>query len=112
MWLKQTSDWMEGVGFSLTRAVNGVGVFFLAVMMMVTAVDVIGRFVFNLPVKGSIEITGFLLVFTIFLAIAYAQSREQHITIDILVSRFPDRARLIINTIILLIGLIILAVFA
>jgi len=110
MWFKKTADSLEAVTFPLTRFVNGIGVFFLAMMMLVTTVDVISRFLFNLPVLGSIEITGFLLVATILLGIPYAAAKKQHVTIDILTYKLSDRKRLVLHSITTLVAIILFSV--
>ena len=110
MSLTKTISSVQGVGLSLTRFVNGIGVFFLAVMMVITAVDVCSRFVFNLPVTGSIEITGFALLLTVLFAIPYAAARKQHITVDVIVFRLPERARLVIDSITVLITIALFCV--
>jgi tripartite ATP-independent transporter DctM subunit len=108
--LKKTADLLESVSYSFTRFINGVGVFFLAVMMLVTTVDVLSRFFFNLPITGSIEITGFLLVLTILLGIPYAAARKQHVTIDILTYKLSERVGLVLNSITLFIAITLFAV--
>jgi tripartite ATP-independent transporter DctM subunit len=90
---------LEKIIRSFTRLVDGVGVFSLTCMMVVTTVDVLLRFFLNLPILGSIEITSFLLLLTILLGIPYAESRKQHVTINILVSNVPDGVRLPLETI-------------
>ena len=105
MRLKRTADLLESVSFSFTRFINAVGVFFLAVMMLVTTVDVLSRFFFNLPITGSIEITGFLLVLTILLGIPYAAARKQHVTIDILTYKLSERVALVVNSITLFVAI-------
>ena len=103
-------DRIDGFSHSLTKLVNNVGVFALAIMMLLTAVDVFSRFFFNLPVTGSIEGTEFLLVLTIFLAIPYAAATEQHITIDALVNRLGKKTGTALKNITLFIALILFAV--
>jgi tripartite ATP-independent transporter DctM subunit len=103
-------DHLQGVSNSVARIVNGFGVFFLAVMMCVTTVDVLSRFLFNLPVIGSIEGTEFLMVLTVFLAIPYAAAKNQHITIDALVTKLPERERLILESITLFLGVVLFSV--
>ena len=90
-------DRFNDFGMSLTKYVNAIGVFFLFAMMMVTTVDVLSRFLFNQPVTGSIEITGFLLLITVFFGIPYAAARDTHISIDIITSNLSDRRRLTLN---------------
>jgi tripartite ATP-independent transporter DctM subunit len=79
-------------------------------MMLVTTVDVLSRFFFNLPITGSIEITGFLLVLTILLGIPYAAARKQHVTIDILTHKLSERVGLVLNSITLFIAITLFAV--
>jgi tripartite ATP-independent transporter DctM subunit len=79
-------------------------------MMLVTTVDVLSRFFFNLPITGSIEITGFLLVLTILLGIPYAAARKQHVTIDILTHKLSERVGLVLNSITLFIAISLFAV--
>jgi tripartite ATP-independent transporter DctM subunit len=110
MLFKKTADSLEAVTFPLTRFVNGIGVFSLAMMMLVTTVDVISRFIFNLPVLGSIEITGFLLVATILLGIPYAAAKKQHVTIDILTYKLSDRKRLVLHSITTLVAISLFSV--
>ncbi len=110
--MSKVIDSFERMNHSITLTVNGVGVFSLAAMMCVTVVDVISRFLFNLPVIGSIEITGFLLLLTVFLGIPYAGAKKQHITINALVSKLPQRTQLITDSIIVLISLILFSVIA
>ena len=101
---------LEKTNLSFTRIVNGIGVFFLTVMMMVTVVDVLSRWLFNLPITGSIEITGYLLLLTIFLGIPYAAARKQHIAIDLVTAKLSGRAGLALESISLLVGIAIFAV--
>ncbi|MBW1737118.1 MAG: TRAP transporter large permease subunit [Deltaproteobacteria bacterium] len=108
--IKKIADMLEAVTGPLTRYVNEAGIFFLAMMMLVTTVDVFSRFLFNMPVTGSIEITGFLLVATIMLGIPYAASKKQHVTIDILTSKLSEKSYRALNSITLLVALILFAV--
>ena len=103
-------DLLQGVSHSAARVVNGIGVFFLAGMMLLTTADVFLRFLFNRPIAGSIEVTEFFMILTVFLAIPYAGALKQHITIDALVKKFPDRIGLIFQNITLFLSLVLLAV--
>jgi len=110
MQFKKTLEALEAASFSFTRYINGAGVFSLAIMMLVTTVDVLSRFFFNAPITGSIEITGFLLVLTILLGIPYAAAKREHITIDIVTSKLPDRMRLNLTSITLFIAIVLFGV--
>ena len=65
---------------------------------------------FNSSIKGSIEITGFLLLATIFWSIPYAQVQKRHITIELFI-RLSPRRQLAVETTALFISLILVGIF-
>lgn len=73
------------------------GAFSLFVMMCLTAVDVVGRYVFNSPITGTFELTKFLVLILIFSFLANAQAHKMHVTVDLILSRFPKRFRLYVE---------------
>ena len=73
--MKSPRAWLEGA-LSLTSGT----VLFL--MMMITAVDVIGRYVFNKPLSGGFEITEMLLAALIYCGLPLVSQRREHIVID------------------------------
>ena len=59
-------------------------------MMVLTCVDVIGRYRFNQPVFGSFEITEMLLAALIFAGLPLVTLRNEHVTVDVLDPVTPD----------------------
>ena len=55
----------------------------LMIMMLLTFVDVIGRYLLNKPVFGAAELVSTLLAFTIFAGLGLVNARDQHIAVDI-----------------------------
>jgi len=51
-------------------------------MMMITAVDVIGRYVLNKPLTGGFELTEMLLAALIYCGLPLVSQRREHIVID------------------------------
>lgn len=74
-------------------------------MMMVTVVDVVGRYAFNHPIKGAYELVGFLLVVAGPWAIAYCQLQKAHVRVDFLFQRFPQKMRIFLTSFTYLVGL-------
>ncbi|EKE45658.1 tripartite ATP-independent periplasmic transporter DctQ [Oceaniovalibus guishaninsula JLT2003] len=76
---------------------RGVAAIALFAMMVLTFVDVIGRYAFNAPVFGVAEMIQFLLAISIFAAMSLASANRGHITVDVLepaldrVARRPRR---------------------
>ena len=56
----------------------------LVAMMLITVVDVVGRYFFNAPLSGSGEATELLLAVTVFAGISLAAASGEHIRIDLL----------------------------
>ena len=65
-----------------------------AAMMIVTVIDVVGRYGLNSPLTWSFDlITAYLLVAGFFLAISATQANRQHISIDLIARSLPPRLR-------------------
>lgn len=72
-------------------ATTAVAVAALAAMGTVTVVDVGGRYLFNKPFFGTVEICEFLMVLLSFGGLALAELRNGHITVDFFVTALPAR---------------------
>ncbi len=84
---------------TVNRFIAGVSGFFLIPLMIITAVDVVGRDVFNHPIPGTVELSQYMLAIFILLGLAYAQQMKAHVAVSIFTSRLPHRAHLILNII-------------
>ena len=94
------------------RFIAGVSGFFLIPLMIITAVDVVGRDVFNHPIPGTVELSQYMLAVFILLGFAYAQQVKAHVAVSIITSRLPHQAQLILYVITTLIGLFIFSILA
>ena len=65
----------------------------MAIMIAAVFVDVFGRYVFNHPIYGVLELCTLLFIWQVFLAGAGALRRGLHIGIEFVVERFPMRTR-------------------
>ena len=66
----------------LETALGAVSAAVLFLMMMVTTVDVIGRYVFNRPLAGGFELTEMMLAALIYCGLPLVSKRREHIVID------------------------------
>jgi TRAP-type C4-dicarboxylate transport system permease small subunit len=73
--MKRFGAWLQTV-LGLTSA----SVLFL--MMLITAVDVAGRYLFNKPLPGGFELTELLLAALIYCGLPLVSARREHIVID------------------------------
>jgi TRAP-type C4-dicarboxylate transport system permease small subunit len=82
----------------------------LAAMMLLTVVDVVGRYCLDRPVPGAWEIVRLLLIYASTWGLGYCQSQKGHIRVTILIERFSScRALAILDSISYFIGLAVLS---
>ena len=94
------------IGF-LSKYLGRVSQFALMAIMFFTTADVFGRYVLNRPIKGSYEIGQFMLVVVIMLGLAYTQAQGRHISVKVLVDRFPSKLQAALDSILFFVGLLI-----
>lgn len=56
----------------------------LALITLLTAVDVVGRYVFNRPLRGAFELTEVMMAALIFAALPLVTARREHVVVDLL----------------------------
>lgn len=66
------------------------GGFFLLTAMMIHICNILGRFT-NFVIPGSYEIFKLIMVIPVGFALVYAALKKYHVTVDIIVARFPPR---------------------
>ena len=84
---------------------NVIGAILVLGMMLLIVADVTGRYLFNRPVQGTMELTVFIMVGMVFLTIGYTQAIKAHINIEILTERMSFRMRKVFELIAWLLGL-------
>lgn len=78
--------------------------------MAVTTVDVIGRYVFNWPLRGGFELTELLLLTLIFAGLPLVSRADEHVTMDFIDGLFGPRGRRLLRRVVdLICGIIVLA---
>ena len=82
----------------------------VGLMMLLTVADVFMRFFFNSPITGATEITEFMMICVVFLALAWCALTKMHVKVSLLVSNFSNKAQTIIDIITLTATLIICAI--
>ncbi len=97
---------------TVNRFIAGMGACFLIPLMVITSTDVLSRDVFNHPIPGTIELSGYVLAVFILLGLAYAQQVKAHVGVSFITSRLPHRVRIIFNIITLLISFFIFSILS
>ena len=65
------------------------GAFLLFSMMVLTFIDVWGRYIFNAPVPGGFEITELMMATLIFAGLPLVTLNDEHISVDLIDQFFP-----------------------
>lgn len=89
----------------VSRGMGVIAAVVLAAMMLLTVADVIGRYFFSRPIKGTWELVGLLLVCAGTWGLAYCQMEKAHIRITIMFDFFSRRVRAMMSALACLIGL-------
>ena len=83
---------------------TGIGEVLLVALMFLGAGDVIGRYVFNKPITGTMEISEVMMAGMVFLSWAYTQRTGGHVRVQLVISRYSARARAIARFVTLLLA--------
>lgn len=82
-----TGVWLQRLRNAARMAVAGI----VFIMMMVTVVDVAGRYLFNAPLFGALELTEILMGLLVFIGMPLATARREHISISLLSDALSPR---------------------
>ena len=103
---------MERAGQLLARLTLALGALTLLAMLVLTVVDVFGRYLLNSPVNGANELLRFMIGGVIFLSLPVVTATDEQITVDLLDHFYSDRVaalRRLVVDIISSVALIVLA---
>jgi TRAP-type C4-dicarboxylate transport system permease small subunit len=84
----------------VSKIAGNIGGFVLALMMLLTVADIIGRHAFNQPIYGALEISEFMLVIVVFFSAAHCEFHRGHVSIGLFVDRLGRRAQSILDSIV------------
>lgn len=91
---------------------GGATALILASIMLLTCIDVAGRYVFGMPVPGALEVSELMMGALIFSSLPLVTLRQQQVTIDIFESCIPKLVKPALNVIIQLVGSLCLGVIS
>jgi len=107
--------WFDAVQKGIHKAnrfIAGVGACFLLPLMVMTAVDVVGRDALNSPIPGTFELSQYMLSVFILLGFAYTHQEKGHVTVSLFTSRLPYLAQVVLKIITTLLMLVVCCILA
>jgi TRAP-type C4-dicarboxylate transport system permease small subunit len=102
----------RGCGELPLRFFGGVAAALLFAMMLLTVLDVAGRYLLAAPVPGAFELTQVLLALIIFAGLPLVSARDGHVTITIADRWFGPRAGAVRDRLVALVGCTVSGVIA
>ena len=81
-------------------------------MMLLTSLDVLGRYVFKHPISGTADITEVMMVVIVFLALSDTASSGGHISVEVVTSQLSRRKQHFMKMVTLFFSGLISAVLA
>lgn len=91
MWLNKITHALKSVVIPFVRVINYTAAGVLALMMFITAADVLLRYIFNRPISGTMELTSYMMAVVVSFALSYCALQKGLITVEIVTSRFSPR---------------------
>lgn len=83
----------------------------LTALVLITVVDVFGRYLLGIPLPGTSEITEIILGILIYIGLPYISKKEEHISVSLLSNYLPKNVKILhkilINFIVTLLLLVI-----
>lgn len=80
---------------------------FLAVMMLMTVLDIFTRYFFNHPIPGAAEAAEYMMVCLVFFGLAWCGEQGRHIKVELIVSRLRPRVQTVFDIITHTLGLVV-----
>jgi TRAP-type C4-dicarboxylate transport system permease small subunit len=83
---------MKGIDKWLERLLGVAAAGLLFAMMLLTFTDVILRYIFNAPLRGSLEVTELMMVVLIFAGLPLVSRKDEHVVMDLFDHMLTRRA--------------------
>ena len=99
MWFKKAADFIESIADPIVRLLKSIAMGILVIMMMLTATDVVFRYIFNRPIAGSIELVEYMMAVLVSFGLAYCALEGSHVSVDLVVNTFSEKTQAVIECI-------------
>lgn len=85
------------VAKNISRVLLAIGATVLAMMMFLTALDVVLRYIFNRPLSGAFELVEYMMAIFIPFSIAYCAYQKGHVAVELIMERFPQKVQILFS---------------
>ncbi len=98
MWLDKGHQFIIKMVATPSKILTYIGGVVLFILVIMTTIDVTGRYLFSKPLPATYELTQFMFSIIVFFGMAYFGIIKRHIRINLLVDKFPTTTQNIIDT--------------
>ena len=99
----KTIKYLSSAIVSVSKVLNIAGIVVLGMLTCMTVADVLGRYLFKLPIIGSVELTEYMMACIAFLGLGWCAAADRHVKVTLLTSRLESRVQAILNSVMLFI---------
>jgi len=99
------SAMLEKIQLGVEKSFIVVSAAIIGLMMLITFIDVVMRYLFNSPLPGIFILCEMLMVCAVYLSIAYVQQQKGHVRVDIIIDKLEGSWRLVVEIAILIVSL-------
>ena len=85
------------------------GIIFLG-LMFIGAGDVLGRYLLNKPIRGTMELSEIMMGGIVLLSWAYTQRNKGHVAVELFIAHYSPRIRTIANFLTLFLSFVLFAI--
>lgn len=79
----------------LCKILYNLGAAFLFILMLISSADMIGRYFFNSPITGALEMSQILVAAMVFLGWGQTQIQKGNVTVELFFATFPPKVQTI-----------------
>lgn len=96
MRLDRIASFLTKIAGPMSRAMSGIGAGVLAALMLLGAMDVLLRYLFNRPISGALELIQYMMLVTVVSGFALCAVEKSHIRVEVLIDRCPSSVRAVL----------------
>jgi len=112
VWLNRAVVKLDAVVRPLSKGLHSIGVTMLALMMFLTASDVMLRYFINSPIQGAYDLAEYMMAVLVVFSMVYCCANKGNIRVDTFIKMLPKRTQAIVMTITCLVNVCVFAAMA
>jgi TRAP-type C4-dicarboxylate transport system permease small subunit len=85
----------------ITRVLLAIAATVLALMMFLTATDVLLRYIFNRPLSGAFELVEYMMALVVPFSIVYCAEQKSHVAVDLIMDHMPKNFQRVVGILML-----------